>query len=138
MSQEKSHPIRMKILPMLLGKFVSNVAKQRKLPMGHGLIVNGMFQVFIPIVSSFRRFRELLWQYFLPTLHEDSPVTPEPAIGHTRIFKSVRFKLALECSTSLDFYFMNKTVRNTTSFLRRWSFCFFLLETPSTSCRMSY
>ncbi|CAF1031213.1 unnamed protein product [Adineta ricciae] len=55
------------------------------------------------------RQRELLWQYFLPTLYEESAVTPEPSVGQTRIFRSVRFKLSLNCPTVLDLYFMNKT-----------------------------
>ncbi|UJR36630.1 hypothetical protein I4U23_029350 [Adineta vaga] len=55
------------------------------------------------------RQRELLWQYFLPTLYEESIITVEPLIGQTRIFKSVRFKLSLDCPTILDLYFMNKT-----------------------------
>ncbi|CAF3490546.1 unnamed protein product [Rotaria socialis] len=55
------------------------------------------------------RQRELLWQYFLPTLYEESPITNEPTAGQTRIFKSVHFKLLLNCSTKLDLYFMNKT-----------------------------
>ncbi|CAF4261605.1 unnamed protein product [Rotaria magnacalcarata] len=55
------------------------------------------------------RQRELLWQYFLPTLYEESPITNEPTVGQTRIFKSVHFKLLLNCSTKLDLYFMNKT-----------------------------
>ncbi len=54
--------------------------------------------------------REALWQHFLPTLFEDSPVTPEPTVGQTRIFKTVRFKLWLSCPTILDVYFMNKMV----------------------------
>jgi hypothetical protein len=36
----------------------------------------------------------------------------QPLIGYTRIFKSVRFKLSLNCSTILDLYFMNKMVLN--------------------------
>ncbi|CAF1669939.1 unnamed protein product, partial [Adineta ricciae] len=54
------------------------------------------------------RQREALWQYFLPTLFEESPVTPDALIGQTRIFKTVRFKLWLACQTTLDLYFMNK------------------------------
>lgn len=55
--------------------------------------------------------RDALWQYFLPTLFEDSPVTPEPTVGQTRIFKTVQFKLWLLCPTVLDLYFMTKKVR---------------------------
>lgn len=54
--------------------------------------------------------RDALWQYFLPTLFEDSPVTPEPSVGQTRIFKTVRFKLWLFCPTVLHLYFMAKKV----------------------------
>ncbi|CAF3397517.1 unnamed protein product [Rotaria sp. Silwood1] len=54
------------------------------------------------------RQRELLWQYFLPTIYEESTITLEPSIGQTRIFKSVHFKLLLNCPTTLDLYFMNK------------------------------
>ncbi|CAF4065238.1 unnamed protein product, partial [Rotaria sp. Silwood2] len=54
------------------------------------------------------RQRELLWQYFLPTIYEESLITSEPSIGQTRIFKSVHFKLLLNCPTTLDLYFMNK------------------------------
>ena len=54
--------------------------------------------------------REALWQYFLPTLFEESPVTPDASIGQTRIFKTVRFKLWLAWQTTLDLYFMNKMV----------------------------
>jgi hypothetical protein len=62
--------------------------------------------------SFFLNNRELLWQYFLPTLYEDSPITPEPSIGHTRIFKFVRFKLTLNCLTKLDFDFKKGKVGN--------------------------
>ncbi|CAF3740732.1 unnamed protein product [Rotaria sordida] len=54
------------------------------------------------------RQRELLWQYFLPTIYEDSPITLEPSIGQTRIFKSVHFRLLFNCPTILDLYFMHK------------------------------
>ncbi len=54
--------------------------------------------------------REALWQYFLPTLFEDSPVTPEPSVGQTRIFRFVRFKLWLSCPSTLDLHFMHKMV----------------------------
>ncbi|CAF1506567.1 unnamed protein product, partial [Rotaria sordida] len=54
------------------------------------------------------RQREALWQYFFPTLFEDCPVTPEPSVGQTRIFKNVRFKLWLYCPTIIDIYFMSK------------------------------
>ncbi|CAF4971055.1 unnamed protein product, partial [Rotaria sp. Silwood1] len=54
------------------------------------------------------RQREALWQYFFPTLFEDCPVTPEPIVGQTRIFKTVRFKLWFNCSTIIDLYFMSK------------------------------
>ena len=58
------------------------------------------------------RQREALWMYFLPTLYEDSPVTPEPSVGQTRIFKTVHFKLWLHCPTIADVYFMKKMVRS--------------------------
>ncbi|CAF3280350.1 unnamed protein product [Rotaria socialis] len=58
------------------------------------------------------RQREALWQYFFPTLLEDCPVTPEPTVGQTRIFKTVRFKLWLACPTVIDLYFMAKMKLN--------------------------
>jgi hypothetical protein len=90
---------------------VLNVIKEQKLHTDLGLIdkgdwINSFKQQFQSIFLS----RELLWQYFLPTLYEDSPITQEPSIGQTRIFKSVRFKLSLNCATILDLYFMNKMV----------------------------
>ncbi|CAF1000290.1 unnamed protein product, partial [Adineta steineri] len=54
------------------------------------------------------RQREALWLYFFPTFFEDYPVTPEPTVGQTRIFKTVRFKLWLDCPTILDLNFMHK------------------------------
>jgi hypothetical protein len=75
-----------------------------------GLIDKGrLFRKFFHINNLINR--EALWQYFLPTLFEDSAVTPEPIVGQTRIFKTVRFKLWLECPTILDVYFMTKMVR---------------------------
>ncbi len=70
--------------------------------------------------------REALWQYFLPTLFEDSPITPEPIVGQTRIFKTVRFKLWLYCPTILDVYFMNKMVcfYSFVVFFSKKRFCF--------------
>jgi hypothetical protein len=56
------------------------------------------------------RQREALWQYFLPTLFEDYPITPEPTVGQTRIFKTVRLKIWLSCPSILDVYFMSKMV----------------------------
>lgn len=55
-------------------------------------------------------FREALWNYFLPTLYEECPVTAEPTVGQSRIFKNFRFKLWLLCPTVFDLYFMNKKV----------------------------
>ena len=79
--------------------------------------------------------REALWQYFLPTLYEECPVTPEPSIGQTRIFKTVRFKLWLNCPTVLDLYFMNKAVRIVVSTILPSETCSGrCLETASNSC----
>lgn len=99
---------------MLPGKSMSNVQKTRKSPTRLGLTGKGLSLEFIrtirPLTWS-RISRELLWQYFLPTIYEESAVTTEPSIGQTRIFKAVEFKLLLHCSTTLDVYFMNNTVR---------------------------
>ena len=74
------------------------------------------------------RQREALWMYFLPTLYEDSPVTPEPTVGQTRIFKTVHFKLWLHCPTIADVYFMKKMVRSfTVCFARRTNALFVAL-----------
>ena len=98
---------------MLPGRSMSNVPKTRRLPMHLGRIGKGMsteFSLSILLFTRFRTPRDLLWQYFLPTIFEESVVTSEPTIGQTRIFKAVNFKLLLNCSTTLDVYFMNNRV----------------------------
>ena len=77
--------------------------------MDHGLIDRGKFHRNCNQLDLLFT-RDALWQYFLPTLFEDSPVTPEPIVGQTRIFKTVRFKLWLFCPTVLHLYFMAKKV----------------------------
>ena len=79
---------------------------------GSAEVIAGMLRSLMPMIDPTLTSRELLWQYFLPTVYEESAITPEPLVGQTRIFKNVRVKLQLNCSTSLDVYFMSKTVRS--------------------------
>ena len=84
---------------------------------GSAEVIAGRLPSLMPMIDPLLPSRERLWQYFLPTVYEESAITPEPLIGQTRIFKNVRLKLQLNCSTNLDVYFASEKVRSSTDSL---------------------
>ena len=121
---------------MSLGRFECDAIRKSKLPTHLGPIDKGKLLKIISTPCFLFYSREALWNYFLPTLYEECPVTPEPTVGQTRIFRNFRFKLWLNCPTMIDLYFMNKKVK--TIPIRHVSRPTFQAERTSVFCVKTY